>query len=1579
MKKYIISLLAVLFCIGVTNVLNAQISGPASVPEYSQASYTSPIRVTWTCIGGNILSTFVETGKVGVIVAWTSAGQGSVMATSSRNGTQESFSVTIESNCNPFNHTYPAISQLSGANNSVLSYSGIAPVGLAYFWQTAPLGTNENHSGTSFTATAETAYYLRAKQTDGCWADNFVSINTVFDADAIAQPINPNAPNSESSTETTTGTLNRPNETSMTYMGNYIRSYTLLEEGTESVDFTALDAMPKEQVAVTTGYFDGLGRPSQTVQKSASPLGNDVVGFHRYDGFGRETKQYLPYASTEANGNFKNSAPLDQYNFYQNATNVAHTDWAFAETDFEASPLNRVLASASPGKSWVGSGNKVHSEQLINSEVDGIRIFSIDRNLTESELVANPLLALQSVGTYTDGQLLIQKLTDENGNETFGYTNKLGQTILKRSAVGDDGTFAQTYYVYDDFGNLRFILQPNAVELLAQNGFSLDFMDSEKQEAFEAQVFWYRYDHRNRPIAKKIPSQDGEVRMVYDQLDRLVLSQDAKQREESGEWNYTQYDALSRPVATGVCYFANKTHSQLLTLMKNQVQNVSSVLVGVGNTKDYNFILSFPHGRIFGASGIELLSVTYYDGYEAVNPTKYAFRAVTEFVNVPKTDFSNQTNRVRGMLTATRVKILNTNDWLWTVSHYDQKGRAIQIVADNHLGGVDATSTLYHDFNSRVLKSKMEISVNGIATKILTWKTYDHAGRVLSAHYKLNEQADELLATYRYNELGELISKTLGDNLQKVDFAYNIRGWLTKINDLDAEETEGAEDLWRAELSYDKGFGKVQLNGNIAGMKWSSKRSDDVHAYGYQYDKLNRLTQADYRYNNAELSDWTNAKQDFTVFGIDYDLNGNILKLNRQGAIGKNAEGDWLFGAMDRLNYSYSGNRLLAVDDKAGTDASAGDFMDIDQLYCSTRTDEYTYDANGSLTEDKNKGLSGMTYNRMNLPESVTTEEGEVHYGYDAAGIKLWKEVFENGTLKKRTDYLGGLIITDNQIEFIPHEEGRFLPKADGTYKTEFHYKDHLGNLRLAFREETAKYLVTMENANATEEDERFDNVGVENEYMKTRFIVDSDAHSGTAVSNLNGSQANRTIGPFTVLTAQKGDGFKLSAYAKDKKTGSNTTPSNFTLPFAGSSSSFGLEGASFLGNGIGIRFNPLNLLNPNGNSPNAYIVVHVMDGNENVLETYEQFMDGSNGWQFLEVDFEVTHKDAEYAVLFVANESPTDVYFDDLEIEHTRLIWQENAYYPFGMGIKPLDYEPEGSSGFLYNGKELDEETNLYDYESRSVDIQLGRFTGVDGHSENYYDTSPFTYVGNNPISRIDPDGKDWFYYKASGSDDAAWNYHEDLENLQLTVGDGEGGSQTVTLPGHAAVVVIEGNREETLGAGDNINGDGAITADVTVYAPDGTTNSYTGYTMTSDAPSKTPIDEGVYTGKRRAYAGSGQLDKHYRLLNQDGTDGIRTMDGVTNAYAPAQVNPETGEGYKNEIFFHRTNNSGWAGGNVSCGCLLLTPTDMASFNNNLSPLGNSSDTSVGTRTFTIVLRRAGATNNPTVGANQPVHEEQP
>ncbi|MGI6814744.1 RHS repeat domain-containing protein [Bacteroides sp. KG123] len=91
--------------------------------------------------------------------------------------------------------------------------------------------------------------------------------------------------------------------------------------------------------------------------------------------------------------------------------------------------------------------------------------------------------------------------------------------------------------------------------------------------------------------------------------------------------------------------------------------------------------------------------------------------------------------------------------------------------------------------------------------------------------------------------------------------------------------------------------------------------------------------------------------------------------------------------------------------------------------------------------------------------------------------------------------------------------------------------------------------------------------------------------------------------------------------------------------------------------------------------------------------------------------------------------------------------------YYPYGLPFAKgtlRDRQP-----YKYNGKKLDTERGLnqYDYAARQLDLAAGRFTSIDPLAEKYYDTSPYMYCGNNPVSGIDPDGRDWYRHNDIGS----------------------------------------------------------------------------------------------------------------------------------------------------------------------------------------------------------------------------------
>src|SRR5690606_19213477 len=104
-----------------------------------------------------------------------------------------------------------------------------------------------------------------------------------------------------------------------------------------------------------------------------------------------------------------------------------------------------------------------------------------------------------------------------------------------------------TCYVYDDLDRLRVIIPP-AAALTAGSAYSYFF--TMNSTWLNELCYQYEYDHRGRPIAQKLPEKAVEY-FVYDERDRQVFYQDGNMRSQS-KWQFTIYDALDRPLVTGL-------------------------------------------------------------------------------------------------------------------------------------------------------------------------------------------------------------------------------------------------------------------------------------------------------------------------------------------------------------------------------------------------------------------------------------------------------------------------------------------------------------------------------------------------------------------------------------------------------------------------------------------------------------------------------------------------------------------------------------------------------------------------------------------------------------------------------------------------------------------------------------------------------------------------------------------------------------------------------------------------------------------------------------------------------------------
>ena len=228
--------------------------------------------------------------------------------------------------------------------------------------------------------------------------------------------------------------------------------------------------MPADSIDQTVQYFDGIGRPMQSVTTQASPLGKDLVQPIGYDAFGRESTKYLPYAAGSDNsGTYKATATADQFAFYQSTPAIASDTNAYAKTVFELSPLNRVAKQGAPGTTWQPipdptdfNDKSIKKNYLVNQVSDSVLLFTYD---AASGLAMPP--STSALQYYSAGQLAVNKTTDEHGNEAIEFVDKIGHTVLKKvqyKTVGSNKFYTCTYYVYDIFGNLAVVLPPEAIK-----------------------------------------------------------------------------------------------------------------------------------------------------------------------------------------------------------------------------------------------------------------------------------------------------------------------------------------------------------------------------------------------------------------------------------------------------------------------------------------------------------------------------------------------------------------------------------------------------------------------------------------------------------------------------------------------------------------------------------------------------------------------------------------------------------------------------------------------------------------------------------------------------------------------------------------------------------------------------------------------------------------------------------------------------------------------------------------------------------------------------------------------------------
>lgn len=196
------------------------------------------------------------------------------------------------------------------------------------------------------------------------------------------------------------------------------------------------------------------------------------------------------------------------------------------------------------------------------------------------------------------------------------------------------------------------------------------------------------------------------------------------------------------------------------------------------------------------------------------------------------------------------------------------------------------------------------------------------------------------VSSYSYDDIGRLVSVKRSGNAGIVKYDYNIRNWL--------KETKS--DRFSLNLWYESTGAYPCFNGNISRMQWQTSKDNVLRVYDFAYDGLNRLEESTY----AEGADMSQNKNRYSENILSYSPNGSIERLQRYGK-----KNNGTFGLIDDLMYSYNGNQIKAISDKAGSLLYDGSFDFKDGANADV---EYFYDANGALVKNLNKGISNIEY-----------------------------------------------------------------------------------------------------------------------------------------------------------------------------------------------------------------------------------------------------------------------------------------------------------------------------------------------------------------------------------------------------------------------------------------------------------------------------------------------------------------------------------------------------------------------------------------------------------------------------------------
>ena len=888
----------------------------------------------------------------------------------------------------------------------------------------------------------------------------------------------------------------------------------------------------------------------------------------------------------------------------------------------------------------------------------------------------------QTVGgkNYPGSAYSVIKSTDADGHSSWVMTDKMGNVIREKAQKSSSKT-VQTAYRYDQYGRVSKIYHPN-------------YFNTPSGRSASAFVTTMNYDHFGQ-MTSQTTTDAGTTRYIYDKAGRLRFMQDARGSAENYIL-YWIYDKWGRVTEEG---YSNQSwsRSNLQAKANNRSWPTSNKVWRKKNTYGNHEERSSYRGRLILSSinnDAEVVERWRYDAHGNV------FNHETKV-----TDFDNQTHLVS--------------------------------YVNNHLG---QRLAVFHPHVRIVYE-------------------YDWLGRMVSVGDEKKRDYD-YFASYTYDVNGRLKQEKINNQTLTQNFSYSSPGWLKQISSSKFVET----------LQYT--YGGYNSNGYYSGLiaktSFDFKGHHTNYSYNYQYDRLGQLQVANHSGNN---------KHDIGVgAAIHYDANGNITRMRR--------------GSKTYYYQYYVGNR--SGTNRLKTTRGNGDL-------------EYKYDANGNIIQDEYQRITYDRF--FNLPTSIrqsipngspsgspsatastnamvsasppapgsprVTENNDIQYG--ASGQQVYERRYQsvNTSSTSKQLYIYGAdsrpLVRKTYIG-----AGPFTGTSNQT-KTEYYIYGSNGLIAIQKPPtvfSSASFSATMEPARAQEEQSAFDLQ--DGQPIASELFNHTPDSLGNAAYSLRliGRADSAATGLATALPVSPGDTVNVSVYAKYPAPKTKAQLSALAAQLSGVATGAQVNPVSEAGSSV-LTESPLTALlalptddNEKSSVPQAYLNYLVFDTAGVVLDQGFQPIsaaageDGSNT-PHEQLQLETVIEQPGYVYAYVSNETPgSEVFFDDMvmnsstpstqlyfmlkdHLGSTRMVLNEQNNV-----TEAYDYDAWGKMIYSTANKPTEQRytgqrqvnSQVYHYGARLYNPTVGIFYGVDPAKQFH---SPYTAMGNNPVSMVDPDGE--------------------------------------------------------------------------------------------------------------------------------------------------------------------------------------------------------------------------------------------